>query len=84
MATAGNCYTFAQYVVQFAYPALSMDQIDARWVNVMAIAVQGIVCLALYFARPACFFLNNIFAVFKVVCPFNRRIHRYSTCGFWI
>ena len=33
----------------------------------LTIAVQGIICLALYFSRTCCFLLNNLFALFKVV-----------------
>ena len=67
LGTAGNAGNFAKYVLQLSYPTLAIKQFDERWINIMDIAVQGIICLALYFARPTCFLLNNVFAMFKVI-----------------
>lgn len=44
-----------------------MSQIDHRWIKILTIAVQGIICLALYFARTCCFLLNSLFALFKIL-----------------
>lgn len=67
LCASGNCESVALYIDGLIQPYTPYNNLDFRFVRFLAIIVQTLACLLLYFMRRACFMFSGMFAVFKIV-----------------
>jgi hypothetical protein len=67
LGSSGNCESVALYIVGLLQPNTAYVDLDFRFIRFLAIIVQALACLLLYFMRRVCFMFNSLFAVFKIV-----------------
>jgi amino acid transporter len=65
-STAVNTLVFTKYILVLAMPNTTVNDIDARLINLVAVFVQTSICLLLYFGRRLTLFLNKAFACYKI------------------
>lgn len=67
LATSGNSMQAAAYIVSLLSPDKAYNHLDQGLVKFLAVVVQTVICLLLYFMRRVSFMVNSLFAAFKVV-----------------
>lgn len=67
ICTSSNCMTTSVYILALVYPDIPYSDLPHGWVRFVAVVVQTVACLLLYFARRLCFMFNSVFALFKII-----------------